>query len=210
MFCETSKKAKENNSVQNHHFTPVSLADPGLVATLNPNCVWVFTSLHPLELKHSAISWASVALGPLVLRVWVFLSAHPRGTSLLVLSRPHNTESLLVQNVCAKPTNPAMHRAEIIISGLQCERAFEFNWVEWEEQPMWPYQGPGRLRGVLVGAQSGRPSRLWFGEWGTVEGPWCGACPSECREPQKGPRVDTVLGDEYEDGAQKGLWQTLC
>ena len=47
-----------------------------------------------------------------------------------------NTESLLVQNVCAKPTNPAVHRAEIIVSGLQCERAFESNRFEWEEQPM--------------------------------------------------------------------------
>lgn len=53
MFCETSKKAKVNNSVQNHHFIPISLADPGLVATPNLYCVWVFTSL-PLELKHSA------------------------------------------------------------------------------------------------------------------------------------------------------------
>lgn len=135
IFCETSKKAKVNNSVQNHHFIPVSLADPGLVATPKLYCVWVFTSL-PLELKHSATFWASVALGPLVPRVWVFLSVHPRGTPLLVLSCPHNTESLLVQNVCAKPTNPAVHRAEIIISGLQCERAFEFKRFEWEEQPM--------------------------------------------------------------------------
>lgn len=86
MFCETSQKSKGNTSVQNHH-CPVSLADPGLVATLNPNCVWVFTSLHPLGAEAQCHF-------PGLLWLWApwywgfgFFSAHPRGTSLLVLSR---------------------------------------------------------------------------------------------------------------------------
>lgn len=76
---------------------------------------------------------------------------------------------------------------------------------EWEEQPMWPYLGPGRLRGVLVGPSlagpAGSDSGVGYSRGAMV---WALALLS-AENHRKGLGWTLVWEMEYEDGAQKGL-----